>query len=537
MRSTSPPAVLLALLLACSTGCQPPAPDDDDAIDDDDAVDDDDIVDSPCVDPWTDGPRMRDEGLERGLDVVTFHPGDVGQEVMGGHTNAVASDLDGDGDVDLITYTTNAGLLVWENDGSGHFDDHQDALPHAGSVSVGFAAVDLDGDRLPEIVSSGWGHLGVRSNLGNLTWGAVQTIHSEPEFEMLIGSFHLGDLDGDQDLDLFVPVQADLEEDLVNAHHLIFLQEDGTFVERAVLQASVEPLDTQAAAIVDVDNDGLMDIVFPGDQGHSSALFINQGNDAEGVPTFEDVAGSTGWDMDFATMGLDGADANGDGVFDWLVGDIGAPAVLMSFGDGWIDSGDALGVVPEIWQDVDGTVGWSVFWEDMNNDGALDIVQASAPHEEETPLRDLFWIADGAGRFEDLTDEWGVAGDDPHFGASLADFDGDGFLDYVATGMGQYPYLLMNTCSEDAWIELDFAGPPGNQEGWGVTVELDGADGVQTRALMNLLGQCQRPAVLHFGLGQHGGPVDVVVRWPDGEETGVDGLVPYTRHRIEHPDS
>ncbi len=479
---------------------------------------------------------MRDEGLERGLDVATFDPASIGAEVEGGRANAVSGDLDDDGDLDLITSVTDLGLLVWENDGAGHFSEVDDASPHSpDSPAVGFAAVDLDGDRLPELISSGWGYLDIRQNEGGLIWDDPEPIHEEPEFGMLIGSFHLGDLDGDGDLDLFVPVQADLEEDLVNARHLVFLQEDGSFEQRGEVQSTIELLDTQATATIDVDGDGLQDIVFPGDQGYSSALFINQGNDDEGVPVFEDVAVTTGWDLDFATMGLDGADANGDGTLDWLVADIGAPAVLMSFPGGWFDSGDALGVVPEVWQDADGTVGWSVLWDDMNNDGALDIVQASAPHEEHTPLRDLFWIADGQGRYEDLTDEWGVAGDDPHFGATVADFDGDGFLDYLATGMGQYPYLLMNTCTDDAWIELDFAGPAGNSEGWGVIVEVHVADGVQTRALMNLLGQSQRPARLHFGLGEHREPVDVHVRWPDGEETAVEGLAPFRRHRVEHP--
>jgi len=532
---------LLLLLLAPLVGCPTTPLDDDDSApgDDDDATGDDDDYASPCVDPWTEGPRMRDEGLERGLDTVTFHPNDVGQEVEGGHASLVAADLDADGDTDLITYTTMQGLLAWENDGTGHFAERPAIVSHNTQPVIAYAAVDLDGDRLPEIIQSSWGEIGFNQNLGGWEWGPVEWIHTDEENGFLIGSFHFGDLDADGDLDLFVPVQVDWEDDLPMASHRVFLQdEDHVFVPRTTVQSSIEPLDSQATMLADYNRDGLMDIVFPGDQGHSSALFRQDGLDGDGVPQFTDVAAATGWDFDKATMGIDGADLNRDGVLDFVVGDIRPPVLLVSMGlDGWIESGAALGITPDIWEDTDGTVGWTVDFADMNNDARLDVIQSSAPHEGEYELTDLFFINDGDDTFTDLTAEWGVEGQDPHFGMATADFDGDGFLDYVATGMGQYPFLLMNSCSEEAWITLDFAGPPLNSEGWGVVVEVHGAEGVQLQTLSNLRGQSQRPALLHFGLGLHDEPVDVVVTWPDGEVTQVDGLEPFARHRIAHPDS
>jgi hypothetical protein len=529
--------LILALLLALS-GCPLPLDDDDATGDDDDATvdDDDDSFESPCAEPWTSGPRMRDEALERGLDIRTFHPNDIGQEIEGGHASLVAADLDGDGDTDLVTFTTQSGFLAWENDGDAWFEPHEGFIPMDGQPGIGLAAVDLDGDRLPEIIESSWGRLGIFWNEGDWTWGPRQLIYTEPIHEMLIGTFNFGDLDLDGDLDLFVPVQADLEEDLVHALHRVFLQQEPlVWTERAVLQGAIEMVDTQSSALADFDRNGTMDVVFPGDQGHSSAVFANMGLSREGVPLFADVTEQSGWDIDFAAMGIDGADANGDGVLDWLVGDIGPPGLLMSASGGFIESGDAMGVIPDVWQDVDGTVGWTTLWRDVDNDGRMDILQSSAPHATDTPLRDIVWLQQDDGTWADRTDALGFVGEDAHYGMATTDLDGDGWLDYVATGMGQTPFLLMNTCGEQGWIELEFEGPPGNSEGWGVLVEMEGPHGTQTRQLFNLLGQAQGPPVLHFGLGSMRRAVDAVVEWPDGERSELTGLAPFQRHRIAHP--
>lgn len=533
MVPTAPFLLAITLALAALAGC----PDDDDSFADDDTgtSDDDDAV-SLCADPWTSGPRMRDEGLARGMDVRTFHPSDIGEDVQGGHASLVAADLDADGDTDVITYVTLQGLLAWENDGTGHFEAHDGLIHHGGEPIIGVAAVDLDGDRLPEIVQSSWGRLGINHNRGDWDFDSVDMFHVEPENEFLVGSFHFGDLDADGDLDLFAPVQVPLETELPLAVHNVMLQdEEGNFVPRNAVQGAHELLDTQATMVVDYDRDGRQDIVFPGDQGHTSALFHNDGPDGDGVPTFTDVAEETGWAIDFAVMGIDGADVNRDGVLDFIVGDIGPPDLLLSAGEAWIESGSALGLWPDVWQYQDGTIGWTVDFSDMDNDSWLDVVQASGPHEGDMDLDDLFFIATGDGTWQDLTQEWGVGGIAAHYGMATADFDGDGFLDYVTTGMGQYPYLLMNTCDENAWIEIDLAGPPKNSEGWGSIVELDGPAGSQMQVLTNLRGQSQRPAVLHFGLGSHPDPVDVMVTWPDGAQTREEGLLPFGRRRIEHP--
>src|SRR4051812_12604782 len=63
-----------------------------------------------------------------------------------------AADLDGDGDVDLVSSDAVGGSLYWfENDGKGRFKRHVIAENEPGWFERN-AVADLDGDRRPDVV-------------------------------------------------------------------------------------------------------------------------------------------------------------------------------------------------------------------------------------------------------------------------------------------------------------------------------------------------------------------------------------------------
>ena len=510
----------------------------DDAVPDDDdaASDDDDTAASvACADPWVSGPRLSEEAAERGLGERTFSvaldlgvPGDPAE----GGSELAAHDLDGDGDVDLLLLRFDHGPTLFENDGSGHFIDRgepldfsfvvqPDWLPEMGQgVRVAsVSAVDLSGDGLPELVTSGFGRVEIWPNQGGLSWGDRVPLHDDPSPGGVYTTVVLGDLDGDGQLDALLPTQRlDNNESPGAAHPVLLRRPDGSFVHAMDLVVEPEGSDSIASTISDIDRDGDADVMLLKDQGLASGVFRNDGNGADGLPVFTDVARDLGFDVPWNAMGMDSADINGDGRLDWCVSDNGPPACLFSVGDSYVESGAAVGLVPDEPVGSLGTLGWSIDFADINNDGWVEMIQPAAKaHDETDAFPDLLFGGRPGGVFEDWSAEWGFDSDEDHYASAVADFDGDGFLDIVVTGAGIPPLLYMARCGEEAWIDIDLAGPPGNGEAIGAHVEVELGDRILLRELYSQRAQGQTPSRLHFGLGDSTEPVVVRVIWPGGE--------------------
>ena len=94
------------------------------------------------------------------------------------------------------------------------------------------------------------------------------------------------------------------------------------------------------------------------------------------------------------------------------------------------------------------STGAGCVWFDYNNDGKPDLYVVSGrqlgPEMHPYPLRKTpavmphnhLYRNDGNGKFTDVTDQAGVAGEGFGFGAIAADFDNDGFTDLLVTSYG-----------------------------------------------------------------------------------------------------
>ena len=529
----------------------PTPPDDDDATDDDDdATDDDDTAPVDCADPWDgSGVRLTDEAEERGVTVESLTLTDLGQEDGAAHVIVVAEDLDADGDVDLMVGDLLAGPTLYANDGTGHFDitdvdwamDEQpqvDWLPKEipSLTSVAVSATDLDGDGLPEIVNVGMGYIAIYQNLGDLQFAPYERIreHTEP-FRMEI-THSFGDVDGDGRLDLLLPTSnMELGPEPSVIHRLLLQDADGAFVPGIELEIEGGS-DALLGVTTDFDGDGDADVFLPKDQGEHSGLWRNDGAGPDG-PILVEVAQEQGIVKDWHAMGIDAADLNGDGLYDYIISDIGPPSLLMSSEFGYVETADAVGLTPEVWKGESGTVGWSVEFADVDNDGLVDVLHASGKaYEVKESLPDLAWRQGSDGQFEDVTVEWGLGDPADNYGLAAADFDGDGFLDVVIGSDGPRPLLLMNRCTDASWLQVDPIGPPGNAQAFGARVAVTAAgESAQVREIMSLRALGQSPSLAHFGLGDGVDAVDVEVRWPDGTTTSLDGVETKRRLRVEHP--
>jgi len=505
-----------------------------------------------CASPTSGWGRFSEEGEVRGLTDVIHDPLEVfGQYVEGRGGMVVAQDLDADGDIDLVIGQVDDGPMVYTNDGSGHFERNITGLASPFSAASGvwaLAVLDLDDDLLPEIVAISGGMVAAYQNLGAGGFGPASFLVAEGMTEgQVYLTANFGDVDGDGDLDLLLPGTGALDgEEGVDSEYggpdRIYLNDGGSYSLGHELIVEGAGSKTQVALLTDRDADGDLDVYIPADRGPRSAFWRNDGTSG-GALSFVNDAEETWSDLEMAAMGIDVADLNGDGLLDYCMSDVGPPKCILSDGQGaYFEAAEAMGLVPRALVRHYGTIGWSVDIADMDNDGWLDVLQASGPDvgatsDGLTTFMDLFWAGQEDGTFRDVTRATGFGHEGPHFGLATADFDGDGSLDVVVAGPGAPPLLYMNTCGEGHWLGVDLVGPPGNPEGFGARLEAEVDGRLHMRELTNLRAQGQTPSRFHLGLGEAEQVDQLTVHWPDGAVTRAQSVPVDRLLTIQHPDS
>ncbi|MDJ0785244.1 MAG: CRTAC1 family protein [Myxococcota bacterium] len=273
-----------------------------------------------------------------------------------------------------------------------------------------------------------------------------------PEF--MTGGAAAADYDGDGWIDLYVTRFDD--------HDLLFRnQGDGTFVDEsfsAGLQAHV--LKSNAAIFADVDNDGDPDLFVSTHQDTRYHLFINDGLGAFTEEAVARGAAVSGPDAHFG-FGVGVGDYDRDGYVDIYVTewrtDVFNPTLAASnsrllrnlgaanpghFEDRTAAAGVGLDPVPLLFGQM-GTTAFAPAIVDVDGDGWPDIAIAN-----DFGSTRIFWN-DGDGTFTDgsasagvVGDGAGGAGDENGMGSTLADYDGDGRLDWFVTAI----YDPADTC-------------------------------------------------------------------------------------------
>jgi MYXO-CTERM domain-containing protein len=402
----------------------------------------------------------------------------------------VATDLDGDGDMDMLLAngggyykpdflwsTSNLNppasiepSTVYLNDGLGNFTDVTGPL-FGGAASrlrqVGVA--DVNGDGLKDVFQPG----GYGKDLDKLFIQTASGVFENQAAELLppgsmsnTPGFHLGDLDGDGDVDIVTTDWSNAQDKT-----LVFLSlylNDGTgkftLAEEQQDPDNWLPSDhfpptipgTQELGVywgtraidldfADIDNDFDLDILVNMRNGISRILL----ND--GTAHFEDGNGKASYSQDKLTganfytsesypgkrgpyvYNQEVCDFDNDGDLDMLLDNAGArppggsgnySQVLVNDGKGHFTDETRERIFGEPGADDN-----AVKCVDLNNDGSYDLLVASLGRTEKVLL------ADGTGKFNYLPD--GIpAVSDASLGIDAADFDGDGLFD-VWTGQGE----------------------------------------------------------------------------------------------------
>jgi hypothetical protein len=176
---------------------------------------------------------------------------------------------------------------------------------------------------------------------------------------------------------------------------------------------------------------------------------------------------------------------------------------------------------PHTGDDLKPSTAWHTQFEDVNNDGRLDlfIAKGNVAKMQDFAMHDpnnlLLQLPDG--KFREASVEAGVASGGISRGGAIADFNLDGLLDLVVTNRWEKAQIWHNT-SKDAgnWLALTLKQPDINRDAIGAWIEVKHGDATARREVTVGGGHASgQLGWIHFGLGSDT-KASVRVIWSDG---------------------
>lgn len=516
--------------------------------------------------------------------------GDRYQEfALGGMGTGVAiADYDNDGWPDVFVVSKTESSRLFRNLGNWQFEDVTAAAgleisPVAASGGGLFGGGDApvadvwkQGASFADVDNDGWVDLYV-CRWGEPNWLFMNqgdgTFREEGEARGLalidasgVGAF--ADYDRDGWLDVYV--QTNMLNATANPNgqpdHLFRNNGDGTFRDVSAEAGIGGPNLAHSTTWWDYNSDGWPDIYIANDFAPADFLYRNNRDG-----TFTNVIHDVVPTMPYSSMGADQGDINNDGLIDFLVTDMATTSHekdqrgMASARELSREDSDSPTLAPQTLRntmfvntpahrmlEVANMAGihatdwtWSVRFEDLDNDGRVDLHVTNGMNREyqNADLRDRIILAenptvrlrtmkesprlneanlayrnDGDLQFTEVGADWGLNKVGISFGVAMGDLDRDGDLDIVHANYGESATVLENQSQTGNVVQVALRGTESNRFGVGARVTIETASGKQVRELVLSRGYLSTSELmLHFGVGDDEVVSRLVVNWPSGE--------------------
>jgi hypothetical protein len=473
-----------------------------------------------------------------------------------------AFDYDNDGWLDI--YFANGASLpefdksdpkffnrLYRNKGDGIFEDVTLKTGVRGKgYSMGVATGDYDNDGNVDLYVTGVNHNQLFRNNGDGTFtdvterAGIAAVHPKYGKTYAVSAGWL-DYDNDGWLDLLVVnyLNWDLRtappckskgiraycnpNSFAGQPNMLFRNNrDGTFTDVSEAAGIGRHIGKgMGAAFADYNGDGLTDI-FVANDTFRNFLFTNKGDG-----TFEEGGILAGVAFNengksIAGMGADFRDVDNDGRPDIfvtaMVGD--TFPLYRNMGNSFDDVTSSAGIaLPTIRMTA-----WGNGVYDFDNDGLKDLFTANGaildnsmeidnlPYE----LPNSLLRNEGNCTFTDVSRQAGKSFTSPlaHRGAAFGDFNNDGRIDIVTTGLNAKPELFINrTANNHHWLIVRLIGKKSNRDGLGAKLKLTAGKVVQYNHATTSVGySSSSDKRAHFGLGSESKVASLAIIWPGG---------------------
>ena len=336
-----------------------------------------------------------------------------------GQPHGVAlGDLDGDGDLDLVTANDNqdgtrtSTASICLNNGRGAFTLVQNVTVNGRPFAVVLGDVDGDGDLdLATASAHSVGTVCVRLNNGSGVFSGTQNVATDRYPYNLA----LGDVDGDGDLDLLTA--NNLGQGVPGSVSVRLNNGSGTFGGTVNVPVGSG---SRSVGLGDVDADGDLDLLTADSEANTVSVRLNSGTGTFG--------GSQAVAVGRNPYGLALGDVDGDGDLDLATANfnfftnVSTASVRLNNGSGVFGGTQEVSVSTN--QSYSGPS--MVTLGDVDGDGDLDLLTADAGRSNTVSVR----VNDGTGLYSGTQNQDITPGSSP-YDVVLGDVDGDGDLDFV----------------------------------------------------------------------------------------------------------
>lgn len=230
--------------------------------------------------------------------------------------NPTFSDLDYDGDFDLIYGTDGGVLYVYRNIGTvttpsfQYYPDYFKIVKLSGG-SATVSLKDFDGDGDNDLLSGDW--------LGKFNYFRNDGTPLKPTFNQVTMPFSNLTVNS-YSSPVFVDIDKDNDYDIVsgalNGQVFLFINNNGTFAQNTTMFSAIDVGWTSIPSFADMDGDGDLDLLVGAEEGSETKYYTNDGSNVFAVNTAT-FAGVT-----FPRYGRPIlADFDNDGDYDLTIGD------------------------------------------------------------------------------------------------------------------------------------------------------------------------------------------------------------------------
>ncbi|MGY6648172.1 Ig-like domain-containing protein [Wenyingzhuangia sp. IMCC45574] len=276
-----------------------------------------------------------------------------------------AADLDNDGDLDVLSASTEDDKIAWyENDGKGNFGAQKVINNSAGSA-VSVYAADLNGDGYLDVLSAAAGGdtIDWYQNIGNGTFSTAKNISTLTNGAY---SVYAADIDNDGDLDI---LSASASDDKI-----AWYENDGTgtFGTQQIIAVGTDVDAARCVYAADFNGDGYIDVLSASQNNNRVAWYANNGDGTFGSQQIiTNAANGTRW--------VHAADINGDGNMDVISTSPSDNTVSWHQNNGTGTFATAQIITTQAEGSVTG-----IYASDLDNDGDLDVIAALQNDDEIT---------------------------------------------------------------------------------------------------------------------------------------------------------
>jgi hypothetical protein len=371
------------------------------------------------------------------------------------------ADVDRDGDVDVVTASSQGSRLDWHDNTAGNGSAWTTrTITTNAAQPFGVAAADVDGDGDTDVLSVSYGEgkvVWLDNTAGNGSAWTMRTITTAAPAAYAVDA---ADVDGDGDVDVLSAALANSEV----AWYENLAGNGSTWTSRIITTGGLGPF---AVLTSDLDGDGDRDVVYPSFGGGSVIWHRNESIHVSACFAPKPPI-STAADGAIAVLG---SDVDGDGQTDVVAASINDNAVR------WHENAAGNGsswTARTITTAAGGAYGLAN--ADVDGDGDADVLSASYDDDK------IAWYDNTAGNGTDWTTRTITTAADGALAVAAADVDGDGDTDALSASFGD---------GRVAW----YANTAGNGSAWSAVTIATGLDGAFSVAAADLDGDGDNDAL------------------------------------------